>query len=100
MLAGIAGGMTACLGGPTPRRQERLLYVSISVLIVNTVCAVLTEWTFYQHRNTLLAHQLQLEENGEDAKDDRGFNNVVAYGELTDQLIDLLSVGNDLTDGG
>ncbi|GLV42739.1 hypothetical protein CBL_03479 [Carabus blaptoides fortunei] len=47
VVAGISGGMIACFGDPSPKRQERLLYVAMSILAVNTVNAVITEWTFY-----------------------------------------------------
>lgn len=46
--------MIACFGAPSPRRQRRLLYVASSILIVNTINAVITEYTFYMAGQGLL----------------------------------------------
>lgn len=47
ILFGIGGGMLACFGQVTLKRQELLLYATVSILTVNTVNAVLNEWDFY-----------------------------------------------------
>lgn len=39
--------MVACFAQLSPRRQETLLYMAVSVLTANTVNAVLGEWGFY-----------------------------------------------------
>lgn len=47
IIIGIGGGMLACFAQLSPRRQEFLLYMAASILAVNTVNAVLSEWGFY-----------------------------------------------------
>lgn len=47
ILLGITVGMVACCGQISPKRQESLLYIIISILIVNTVNVIITEWGFY-----------------------------------------------------
>lgn len=47
VIIGIASGMTACFGQLSPRRQEFLLYMAVSILAANSVNAVLTEWCLY-----------------------------------------------------
>ncbi|XP_018335952.1 uncharacterized protein LOC108744590 [Agrilus planipennis] len=47
IIIGIASGMVACFGRLSARRQELLLFMAISILIVNVVNAVLSEWNFY-----------------------------------------------------
>lgn len=44
---GITAGTIACFSDVSPRRQEALLYVAISILFVNTANAVLGEWFLY-----------------------------------------------------
>lgn len=39
--------MVACFGKMSPLRQEVLLYMSISILITNTMNALYNEWNFY-----------------------------------------------------
>ncbi|XP_044256304.1 uncharacterized protein LOC123006137 [Tribolium madens] len=44
VIIGIVGGMLSCLGRLSPRRQEFLLYMAVSILTVNSVNVVLSEW--------------------------------------------------------
>ncbi|RZC34347.1 suppressor protein SRP40-like, partial [Asbolus verrucosus] len=44
VIVGIVGGMLACMGRLSPRRQEFLLYMAVSILTVNSVNVVLSEW--------------------------------------------------------
>lgn len=44
---GIGGGMVACFGQLSIRRQELLLYMAASILIVNSVNIVLSEWGYF-----------------------------------------------------
>lgn len=39
--------MVACIGMISPKRQEILLYLAISVLAVNSVNVIITEWRLY-----------------------------------------------------
>ncbi|XP_063910876.1 uncharacterized protein LOC135128017 isoform X2 [Zophobas morio] len=47
VIIGIVGGMLACLGRLSPRRQEFILYMAVSILTVNSVNVVLSEWGLY-----------------------------------------------------
>jgi hypothetical protein len=47
VIIGIVGGMLASLGTLSPRRQELLLYMAVSILTVNSVNVVLSEWGLY-----------------------------------------------------
>lgn len=47
IIIGIAGGMVACIGVVSSKRQETLLYLAVSILAVNAVTVVLTEWKLY-----------------------------------------------------
>ncbi|KAJ8937765.1 hypothetical protein NQ318_006628, partial [Aromia moschata] len=47
IIIGIGGGMVACVSMLSPKRQEILLYLAISILTVNSVNAILTEYWFY-----------------------------------------------------
>lgn len=40
--------MVACFAQLSPRRQEILLYMAVTVLTANTINAVLSEWGFYR----------------------------------------------------
>lgn len=59
---GIGGGMVACFGQLSARRQEILLYITVSILIVNAVNTVLSEWGYYRAdmEELLSAHQYQV----------------------------------------
>lgn len=39
--------MVACIGMISPKRQEILLYLAISILAVNSVNVIITEWRLY-----------------------------------------------------
>lgn len=69
MVAGIGGGMIACFGAPSPRRQRRLLYVASSILIVNVINAVITEYTFYMAGQGLLLPISWTDFDDDDAED-------------------------------
>lgn len=62
IFMGIGGGMVACFGQLSSRRQELLLYMAISILIVNSVNTVLSEWGYYlaDMEKLLSAHQYQV----------------------------------------
>ncbi|KRT83959.1 hypothetical protein AMK59_308, partial [Oryctes borbonicus] len=47
IFVGIGGGMVACFGQLSTRRQELLLYMAVSILIVNSVNTVLSEWGYF-----------------------------------------------------
>ncbi|CAH0547904.1 unnamed protein product [Brassicogethes aeneus] len=47
IIIGIAGGMIACINPLTPRRQEIFLYLSVTILTVNFVNIIITEWEMY-----------------------------------------------------
>ncbi|KAL1518202.1 hypothetical protein ABEB36_001863 [Hypothenemus hampei] len=47
IVMGIAGITWSCIGPRARKKQEILLYLAFSVLSVNTVTAVLTEWDLY-----------------------------------------------------
>lgn len=59
---GIGGGMVACFGQLSARRQELLLYMAVSILIVNSVNTVLSEWGYFiaDMDKLLSAHQYQV----------------------------------------
>ncbi|XP_060520520.1 uncharacterized protein LOC132698472 [Cylas formicarius] len=44
---GIVGGVVACIGLLSPKRQEVLLYLAVSILAVNVVALLFTEWKIY-----------------------------------------------------
>nr|XP_022907854.1 nucleolar and coiled-body phosphoprotein 1-like isoform X1 [Onthophagus taurus]XP_022907855.1 nucleolar and coiled-body phosphoprotein 1-like isoform X1 [Onthophagus taurus] len=63
ILIGIGIGMLACFCSLSKRRQEILLYLTISILVANAINVVITEWSFYvndmkemvgAHRYTIL----------------------------------------------
>lgn len=47
IIIGIGGGMVACISALSSKRQEILLYLAVSILAVNSVDIVLTEYWFY-----------------------------------------------------
>lgn len=47
IIIGIAGSVLACIVSPSIKRQEILLYLAISILAVNAVVVILTEWKLY-----------------------------------------------------
>ncbi|XP_018569844.1 uncharacterized protein LOC108909882 [Anoplophora glabripennis] len=47
IIIGIGGGMVACISALSSKRQEILLYLAISILAVNSVDIILTEYWFY-----------------------------------------------------
>ncbi|KAJ8922378.1 hypothetical protein NQ315_004321 [Exocentrus adspersus] len=47
IIIGIGGGMVACISALSSRRQEILLYLAISILTVNAVNIILTEYWIY-----------------------------------------------------
>ncbi|XP_017773424.1 PREDICTED: uncharacterized protein LOC108560408 isoform X2 [Nicrophorus vespilloides] len=47
ILVGITVGMVACCGQLSSRRQETLLYITVSILTLNIVNIIITEWGFY-----------------------------------------------------
>lgn len=59
---GIGVGMVACCGQVTPRRQEYLLYMTISILMANVINAIVSEWGFYTEDlpKLLIKHQYHL----------------------------------------
>ncbi|GJQ87971.1 hypothetical protein Trydic_g12900 [Trypoxylus dichotomus] len=61
IFVGIGGGMVACFGQLSVRRQELLLYMAVSILIVNSVNTVLSEWGYFiaDMEKLLSAHQYQ-----------------------------------------
>ncbi|XP_074038514.1 uncharacterized protein [Leptinotarsa decemlineata] len=48
IIIGICGGMVACIGVLSPRRQETLLYLAVSVLSIACVNVILTEYRIYK----------------------------------------------------
>ncbi|CAG9864594.1 unnamed protein product [Phyllotreta striolata] len=49
IVIGITGGIVACIGVVSPKRQEVLLYLAISILTMGIVNVVITEHWFYVH---------------------------------------------------
>ncbi|XP_049818563.1 uncharacterized protein LOC109599018 isoform X2 [Aethina tumida] len=47
IILGIVGGMIACINPMSPRRQEIFIYLAISILTVNFVNVILSEWELY-----------------------------------------------------
>ncbi|KAG5866848.1 hypothetical protein JTB14_026130 [Gonioctena quinquepunctata] len=47
IIIGISGGMVACIGVLSPRRQEVLLYLAISILALGCVNLILVEYQMY-----------------------------------------------------
>lgn len=47
IVIGISGGLVACINAVTPRRQEVLLYMAVSVVTVNLVNFIIMEYCFY-----------------------------------------------------
>lgn len=47
MIVALTAGMIVCIRTATSRRQEVLLYMAISILLVNIVNIILTEWRIY-----------------------------------------------------
>lgn len=47
IIIGITGGIVACIGILSPRRQEILLYLAVSILTMTIVNIVITEYWFY-----------------------------------------------------
>ncbi|VEN34400.1 unnamed protein product [Callosobruchus maculatus] len=47
IIIGIAGGMVACISDFSPKRQESLLYMAVSILVVNCINLTLMEYWFY-----------------------------------------------------
>ncbi|XP_056635882.1 uncharacterized protein LOC130444651 [Diorhabda sublineata] len=47
IIIGICGGIIACIGVLSPRRQEILLYLAISILTITIVNIIVTEYWFY-----------------------------------------------------
>ncbi|XP_072383110.1 uncharacterized protein [Diabrotica undecimpunctata] len=49
IIIGICGGIIACICVLSPRRQEMLLYLAVSILTMTIVNIVVTEYWFYKH---------------------------------------------------
>ncbi|XP_076264078.1 uncharacterized protein LOC143198622 isoform X5 [Rhynchophorus ferrugineus] len=47
IIIGIAGSVVACITVPTVKRQETLLYLAVSILAVNSVVVIQSEWKLY-----------------------------------------------------
>ncbi|ENN72958.1 hypothetical protein YQE_10411, partial [Dendroctonus ponderosae] len=46
-MIGITGGMVTCIGALSRKRQETLLFLAASILAVNIIAVLLTEWKLY-----------------------------------------------------
>lgn len=62
ILMGIGVGMVACCGQVTPRRQETLLYMTVSILMANVANIVVTEYGFYHIHIVKLMEEHQYNE--------------------------------------
>ncbi|ERL93293.1 hypothetical protein D910_10589 [Dendroctonus ponderosae] len=47
IMIGITGGMVTCIGALSRKRQETLLFLAASILAVNIIAVLLTEWKLY-----------------------------------------------------
>lgn len=46
-MIGITGGMVTCIVALSRKRQETLLFLAASILAVNIIAVLLTEWKLY-----------------------------------------------------